>query len=57
MGLMFEEVIMSNRHMSDGQMYSFLELFFNTEKFGLNWRLDSTWPDYVLLTLIVIPLW
>ena len=57
MGLMFEEVIMSNRHMSDGQMYSFLALFFNTEKFGLNWRLDSTWPDYVLLTLIVIPLW
>ena len=27
MGLMLEELIMSNRHMSDGQMYSFLELF------------------------------
>ena len=31
MGLMLEEVIMS-----DGQMYSFLQLFFNTEKISLN---------------------
>ena len=29
--LMLEEVIMS-----DGQMYSFLQLFFNTEKISLN---------------------
>ena len=34
--LMLEEVIMSDRHMSDGQMYSFLQLFFNTEKISLN---------------------
>ena len=26
--LMLEEVIMSDRHVSDGQMYSFLQLFF-----------------------------
>ena len=32
MRLIFDEVIMSNRHMSDGQIYSFLQLFFNTEK-------------------------
>ena len=31
MGLMLEEVIMS-----DGQMYSFSKLFFNTEKISLN---------------------
>ena len=37
MGLMPEEVIMSDRHMSDGQMYSVLQLFFNTEKISLNW--------------------
>ena len=36
MRLMLEEVIMSYRHMSDGQMYSFLQLFFNTEKISLN---------------------
>ena len=36
MRLMLEEVIMSDRHMSDGQMYSFLQLFFNTEKIRLN---------------------
>ena len=36
MRLMLEEVIMSDRHMSDGQMYSFLQLFFNTEKISLN---------------------
>ena len=29
---MLEQVIMSDSHMSDGQMYSFLQLFFNTEK-------------------------
>ena len=28
MRLMLEEVIMSDRHVSDGQMYSFLQLFF-----------------------------
>ena len=31
MRLMLEEVIMS-----DGQIYSFLQLFFNTEKLSLN---------------------
>ena len=36
MGLMPEEVIMSDRHISDGQMYSVLQLFFNTEKISLN---------------------
>ena len=29
---MLEQVIMSDSNMSDGQMYSFLQLFFNTEK-------------------------
>ena len=32
MRLMLEQVIMSDSNMSDGQMYSFLQLFFNTEK-------------------------
>ena len=32
---MLEEVIMSDGHVSDGQMYSFLQLFFNTEKISL----------------------
>ena len=36
MRLMLEEVILSARHMSHGQMYSFLQLFFNTEKIGSN---------------------
>ena len=36
MRLIFEEVIMLDRHMSDGQMYSFLQLFFKTEKISLN---------------------
>ena len=36
MKLILEEVIMSDRHMSDGQMNSFLQLFFNTEKASLN---------------------
>ena len=31
-----DEVIKSDRHMSDGQMYSFLQLFFNSEKIRLN---------------------
>ena len=35
MRLMLEEVIMSDRHMLDGQMYSFLQVFFNTEKITL----------------------
>ena len=36
MRLILEEVIMSDRHMSDGQMYLFLQLCFNTEKIRLN---------------------
>ena len=57
MRLILEEIIMSDRHMSDGQIYSFLQVFFNTEKIRLNWRLDSTVTDYVLLIFIVIRLW
>ena len=57
MRLMLEEVIMSDRHMWDGQICSFLQLFFNAEKISLNWRLDSTVTDYVLLIFIVKPLW
>ena len=34
--LILGEVIISNRHMSDGQMHSILQLFFNTEKIRLN---------------------
>ena len=30
-----EEVIMSDRHMLDGQIYSFLQLLLNTEKLKL----------------------
>ena len=45
------------KQMSDGQMYSFSQLFFITEKISLNWRLDSTVTDYVLLIFIVMPLW
>ena len=33
--LMLGEVIMSDRHISDGQLYSFLQLFFNNEKIKL----------------------
>ena len=36
MRLMLEQIIMSDRHMSDGQMYSLLQLFFNHEKISLN---------------------
>ena len=36
MGLILEEVIMRDRLMSDGQVYLFLQLFFNTEKISLN---------------------
>ena len=36
MRIMLEEVIMSDRHRSDGQMYPFSQLFFNTEKTSLN---------------------
>ena len=36
MKLILEKVIMSDRHMSDGQMYSFLQFFFNIEKIRLN---------------------
>ena len=31
-----EEVIMSDRHMLDGQIYSFLQLLLNSEKIKLN---------------------
>ena len=55
--LRLEEVIMVDRHMSDEPMYSFLQLFFDTEKTSLNWSLDSTVTDYVLLIFIVAPLW
>ena len=34
--LILEEVIMSDRHMLDGQLYPFLQLFVNTEKTSLN---------------------
>ena len=34
--LILEKVIMPDRHMSDGQLYLFLQLFFNTEKISLN---------------------
>ena len=40
--LMLDEVIMLDRHMSHGQLYSFLQPFFNTEKINLTWRLDGT---------------
>ena len=36
MKLIFEEAIMSARYMSDGQIYSFLQLFFNTENISIN---------------------
>ena len=36
MRLMLEEVTMLDRHMSDGQLYSFLQVFFNIEKISLN---------------------
>ena len=34
MRLILEEVVMLDSHMSNGQIYSFLQLFFNTEKLG-----------------------
>ena len=40
---------MQDRHILDGQMYSFLQRFYNAEKFGLSWRLDSIIRDNVLL--------
>ena len=57
MRLMLEKVIMSDRHMSDGQVYSFLQLFFNTKNISLNWTFDRTVTGYVLLIFIVIPIW
>ena len=36
MRLILEEVIFSDRHVSDGRLYSFFQLFFNTEKTSLN---------------------
>ena len=36
MRLMLEKVFLSDRQMSDGQMYSFLQPFFKTEKNSLN---------------------
>ena len=56
MRLILGEVIMPDRHMSDGQIYSLLQLFFKTEKLRLNSRLDDTTTNYVLLILIVIAL-
>ena len=50
-------IILEDLIMSDGLLYLFVQLFFNTEKVSLNWRLDSTVTDYVLLIFIVIPLW
>ena len=34
--LILEEVVMSARHMLDEQLYSFLQVFFNTEKDSLH---------------------
>ena len=34
--LILEEVILSDRNMFDGQLCSFLQLFFSTEKISLN---------------------
>ena len=56
MRLMLEKVIMSDTHVADGQMYSFLQLFYITEKNSLNWRSNSTATDYVLLIFVVIVL-
>ena len=36
MKLILEEIIMPVRHMWNGQLYSFLQLFFKTEKITLN---------------------
>ena len=36
MRLIFDEVIMSDRHMWDRQIYSILQLFFNAGKISLN---------------------
>ena len=36
MRLILKEVIMSDRHMSDEQLYLFFQLFLNTEKISLN---------------------
>ena len=56
MSLIFEEVIMSDRHVSEGQLHLFFQLLFNTKKISLNSRLDSTVTDYVLLIFIVVSL-
>ena len=45
MNIMLEKMIMLDSHMSYGLMYSFLELFCNTEKIRLNSSLDSTATD------------
>ena len=45
MNIMLEEMIMLDTHMSYGLMYSFLQLFCNTEKIRLNSSLDSTATD------------
>ena len=36
MRLTLEEIIMSYKHRSDGQMYSLLQFFFDIEKIRLN---------------------
>ena len=51
MRLILGEVIMS-----DGQIPSFLQHLFHSEKIWLNWGFDSSVTDYVLLKFIVIPL-
>ena len=53
--LILEEVVMSDGHMSDGEI-SFLQLFLQHGKYRLTPRLDSTVTDHVLLIFIVIPL-
>ena len=55
MRLIFDQVIMLDRHMWDSQIYSILQLFFNAGKINLNRKLNSTVTDYVLLIFIVIP--
>ena len=52
MRLIIEEVIMSDTHMSNGQIFPYLQLIFKTNNQGL----DSTVTDYVLFILISIPL-
>ena len=52
MRLILEEVIMSDRHISDGEMYPFLQLFSILKKNRLKRKLDST----VLITYFLYSL-